>query len=126
MNTIFKPAMTVMTGQILSFAITLCLPIVLVRIFGPAEFGTYKQLFLIYITLWGIAQLGLAQCLYYFLPTASEDGGGYVGNSMLVLAAAGLLCLGVLTGAATTISSWLGNSGLAPLLPFMGVFLLLT
>ena len=36
-----------------------------------AEFGTYKQLFLIYATLFGVAQLGMAESLYYFIPRDS-------------------------------------------------------
>ena len=126
MSAIFKPAMTLMTGRIVGFAVAFCLPLVLVRVFDQAEFGTYKQLFLIYGTLLGIAQLGMAESLYYFLPNASRNGGRYVLNATLVLAITGCLCWGVLAGAGTTISSWMGNRQLAPLLPFLGVFLLLT
>ena len=126
MNAIFKPALILMLGRTFGFAVTFCLPVVLVRVFDPAGFGTYKQLFLIYATLFGIVQLGMAESLYYFLPNASRNGGRYVLNAALVLAIAGCLCWGVLAGAGTTISSWMGNSQLAPLLPFLGVFLLLT
>jgi len=126
MSAIFKPAMTLIIGSILSSAITLCLPVVLVRVFGPAEFGTYKQLFLIHGTLLGIAQLGMAESLYYFLPNASQNGGRYVLNATLAVAIAGLLCFGALVTAGSPISSLMGNSRLAPLLPFLGVFLLLT
>jgi O-antigen/teichoic acid export membrane protein len=112
MSAIFKPAMTLMTGRI--------------RVFDQAEFGTYKQLFLILGTLLGIAQLGMAESLYYFLPNASQNGGRYVLNAALVLAITGCLCWGMLAGAGPTISSWMGNRQLAPLLPFLGVFLLLT
>ena len=40
----------------------------LARIFAPAAFGTYKQFFLLYGTLYGLAQLGMAESLYYFVP----------------------------------------------------------
>jgi O-antigen/teichoic acid export membrane protein len=126
MNAIFKPALILMVGRTFGFVVAFCLPVVLVRVFDPAGFGTYKQLFLIYGTLFGIAQLGMAESLYYFLPNASQNGGRYVLNAALALAIAGCLCVGVLAGARTTISSWMGNSHLAPLLPFLGVFLLLT
>jgi O-antigen/teichoic acid export membrane protein len=126
MDAIFKPALILMVGRTFGFAVTFCLPIVLIRLFDPAEFGTYKQLFLIHTTLLGIAQLGMAESLYYFLPVAPKDGGRYVLNAWLVLAIAGLLCLGVVASAGAPISSWMGNSQLAPLLPFLGAFLLLT
>ena len=126
MSAIFKPAMTLMTGRIVGFAVAFCLPIVLVRVFDPAEFGTYKQLFLIHGTLLGIAQLGMAESLYYFLPNASQNGGRYVLNATLAVAIAGLLCFGALVTAGSPISSLMGNSRLSPLLPFLGVFLLLT
>src|SRR2546428_5656814 len=125
MSAIFKPAMTLMTGRIVGFAVAFCLPLVLVRVFDQAEFGTYKQVFLIYWTLLVTAQLGMVESLYYFLPNASQNGDRYVLNAALVLAITGCLCLGVLAGAGTAISSWMSNSQLAPLIPLLGVFLLL-
>src|SRR5256712_8269581 len=125
MSAIFKPAMTLMTGRIVGFAVAFCLPLVLVRVFDQAEFGTYKQVFLIYWTLLVTAQLGCVESFYYFLPNASQNGGRYVLNAALVLAITGCLCLGVLAGAGTAISSWMSNSQLAPLIPLLGVFLLL-
>ncbi|MBI4609208.1 MAG: oligosaccharide flippase family protein [Candidatus Rokubacteria bacterium] len=109
----------------MAFAATFFIPVVLVRIFAPAEFGTYKQLFLICATLYGIAQVGMAESLFYFLPSGQRDAARYVVNSMLVLAAAGLACLGLLELGGSAISHWLSNSELAPHLPFIGIYLLL-
>ena len=47
----------------------------LVRTFNQAEFGTYKQLFLIYGTLYGLAQFGMAESLYYFVPRKPQEAG---------------------------------------------------
>ena len=60
-------------GLVASFAIG----IVLARMFDPAVFGTYKQFFLIYATLYGVAQLGMAESLYYFVPRKPEHTGRY-------------------------------------------------
>src|SRR3989338_6047486 len=81
----FKPALLLMSGRAIGFVAVFFLPVVLVRIFDQAEFGTYKQLFLIYSTVYGIAQLGMAESLFYFLPIAPKEAGKYVTNSMLVL-----------------------------------------
>src|SRR5206468_8896526 len=107
MRSTFLPALVLMAGRGLGLVVSFCVPLVLVRIFDQAEFGTYKQLFLIYGTLFGIAQLGMAESLYYFLPNASREGSRYVMNAWLALAIGGLLCLGILVAARSTISSWM-------------------
>ena len=61
-------------------------PLVLARMFDPAEFGTYKQFFLVYATLYGLAQLGMAESLYYFVPREPADAGRHVANAMVTLA----------------------------------------
>jgi len=125
MRSTFRPALVLMTGRTLGFAVSFCLPIILVRIFDQAEFGTYKQIFLIYGTLFGIVQLGMSESLFYFLPGAVRDGGSYVVNSALVSAAAGLVVLVLLTAASETIAGWMSNPALAPLIPLLGLFTLL-
>ena len=92
----FRPALLLMSGRTLAFAATFFIPVVLARIFDPALFGTYKQLFLIYSTVFLIAQLGMSSSLYYFLPQATHQAGRYVANSVLFLGTAGLVCFGVL------------------------------
>jgi O-antigen/teichoic acid export membrane protein len=126
MNSTFKPALLLMAGRIVAFAATFFIPIVLVRIFDQAEFGTYKQIFLVYGTLYNMAQFGMAESLFYFLPLAPHKGGRYIANSILMLAATGLVCLGALTVGAPRIAHLLGNAALTPYIPWMGVYLLLT
>lgn len=125
MQSTFKPALVLMAGRALGLVVSFCVPIVLVRIFDQAEFGTYKQVFLIYGTLFGIAQLGMAESLYYFLPRGPREGGRYALNSMVALMASGGVCLVLLATAGSPIATWLGNSRLIPLLPFIGLYLLL-
>ena len=66
------------------------MPLVLVRLFDQAAFGTYKQLFLIYGTLFGVAQLGVAESLYYFVPRQPADAGRYALNAVVTLAVVGV------------------------------------
>src|SRR4051794_13629274 len=126
MNSTFKPALLLMGGRVLAFAVTFFIPVVLVRIFDQAEFGTYKQLFLVYGTLYTIAQIGMAESLFYFLPLAGDKGGRYAANAAIVLTAAGVVSLGLLTLEAPQVARLLGNPGLAPYIPYVGVYLLLT
>ena len=125
-NWTFKPALLLMTGRTAGFAVTALMPLVLVRVFDQSQFGTYKQLFLVYTTLYALAQVGMAESLFYFVPSARRQVGRYVVNSMLVLAAAGLVCMGLLQVMGSNISSWLNNPRLAMYFPLMGVYLLLT
>jgi len=46
-ESVFRPVVLLMSGRMLSFVATFFIPVILTRIFAPAEFGTYKQLFLI-------------------------------------------------------------------------------
>lgn len=110
----------------MAFAATFFIPLVLARVFAPAQFGTYKQLFLIWSTVYSIAQLGMASSLYYFLPRAPRMAGGYVANCLLFLAATGLGCLGLLVIAAPKLSHWLSNKELSQYLPWIGLYIGLT
>jgi O-antigen/teichoic acid export membrane protein len=115
-----------MSGRALAFVATFFIPVVLARIFAPAEFGTYKQLFLIQSTVYLIAQLGMATSLYYFLPKAAADAGRYVANSMVFLGTAGLAGVGALALAAPALGRWLGNPEISRYLIWIGLYFFLT
>ena len=123
-DSIFRPAFMLMAGRAVGFVVAFAIPIVLVRVFSQSEFGTYKQLFLIYTTLYAIAQVGMAESLYYFLPGTSKDAGRYVSNALLALSLAGLACIGGLWGLSGYLGHWLNNPGLAPYIPLIGLYLL--
>jgi O-antigen/teichoic acid export membrane protein len=124
-DSVFRPALLLMSGRTLAFAATFFIPVVLTRIFDKAQFGTYKQLFLIFSTANLIAQVGMASSLYYFVPRASHQAGRYVANSLLFLGTTGLAGLGVLVLAAPKLAHWLSNSDLAGYLPWIGLYLFL-
>lgn len=124
-GSVFKPAFMLMSGRALGFVAAFAIPVVLVRVFDQAEFGTYKQLFLIYTTLYGIAQLGMAESLFYFLPMAPAERGGYVLNSLIALAFAGLVCLASVWISAASLGRWFNNPELGQYVPLIGVYLLI-
>ena len=105
MDSTLKPTAVLMSGRLAGIVVAFSIPIVLARTLDQSAFGTYKQLFLIYVTLYGIAQLGMAESLFYFLPGAGETAGRYVANSFVFLAAAGAVCYALLEMANGAISS---------------------
>jgi O-antigen/teichoic acid export membrane protein len=124
-ESVVKPALLLMSGRTLAFAATFFIPVVLARIFDPAQFGTYKQLFLVHSTLYCIAQLGMASSLYYFLPRAPHEAGRYVANSMWFLGTAGFAAFGLVTVASPKLAQWMSNNALAAYLPWIGLYLFL-
>ena len=124
-NSILKPAMFLMCGRTLAFIATFFIPVVLARIFDPANFGTYKQLFLIHSTAYFIAQVGMASSLYYFIPQAAQDAGRYVANSVVFLGGAGLLGFAALYLSAPYLARWMNNPALVVYLWWTGLFLAL-
>src|SRR5262249_23748089 len=108
-DSVFKPALLLMGGRTIAFAATFFIPLVLARIFDQAQFGTYKQLFLIWGTVFAIGQMGMVQSLYYFLPRTPRAAGAYAMNCLIFMAGAGLFCLAALMIAAPRLSHWLSN-----------------
>jgi O-antigen/teichoic acid export membrane protein len=124
-NRISRAAFMLAGGRVPGLIIAFAIPLVLARVFDQAEFGTYKQLFLIYATVFGLAQVGMAESLYYFVPSSEKSAGRFIANSILVLATVGLLAVLLLSMAREQIAGWLTNPALAPHLPLLGWFLAL-
>src|SRR5206468_3157167 len=99
------------------------IPVVLVRLLDQTDFGTYKQIFLIAGTLYGIGQLGMAESLFYFLPLSPRDGARFVANSLLALVLGGFGCLVFLEVAGGAVSRWLSNGALSQYAPALGLYL---
>lgn len=125
MSTTLKPAAALMTGRLAGVLVSFCIPVALARVFDPGAFGAYKQLFLLYGTLFGIAQVGMAESLFFFVPTDRERAGRYAVNSMIVLLLAGAVCATGLRVGRRGVATALGNEGLASVMPLLGIFLML-
>src|ERR1044071_4638125 len=99
-----KPALLLTSGRVLGFLSTFFIPVVLVRVFDPVDFGTYRQLFLIYTTIFFAAQFGMAESLYYFMPLNPAQGSRYVVNAIVALVMAGVICFGFITAGKVQLS----------------------
>jgi O-antigen/teichoic acid export membrane protein len=122
----FRPALLLMAGRALASAATLLIPVTLARAFDQTEYGTYKQLFLVFTTLYSVALIGLSDSLYYFIPRDPVRSGRYVANAMAGLALAGSTCLAALYAARYAVAEWMKNPALADHLAAIGTFVLFT
>jgi len=122
-DTLAKPAMLLVAGRAIGLVASFAIGIILARMFAPATFGTYKQFFLVYGTLYGLAQLGMAESLYYFVPRNAARTGRYVCNALIMLAGAGVACTIGLWLARTQIATRLSNPELADYMVLLGLFL---
>ena|ERR1051326_185930 len=125
MDSTFKPAFLLTSGRVMAFLFTFFIPVVLVRVFDPVDFGTYKQLFLIYTTIFYAAQFGMAESLYYFMPLNPSQSNRYVVNSIVALAAAGLICLGLIAVGGVQLSRMLNNDAISKHALSLGIYVLL-
>jgi O-antigen/teichoic acid export membrane protein len=123
LDSISGPTLLLVGGRAVGFVAVFAIPVVLSRVFTTAEFGTYKQLFLLFSTLFGIAQLGMAESLYYFLPGKPRDAGPYVANAIVTLTLAGAGCLALLWATRGPIAAWFGNQELSDNLILLGLVL---
>jgi hypothetical protein len=100
-----------MLARLAAAGITFSIPLVLARTMALAEYGTYKQLFLIAQTLALVLPFGMAQSLYFFIPRA-ESRRPWFGQTLGFLLAAGLLGGTSLLLLAPWIAQRLGNPDL--------------
>jgi O-antigen/teichoic acid export membrane protein len=70
-SSILGRAGPLIAARLASAVLSLSIPLVLARTMAFAEYGTYKQLFLVSLTAASILPLGMAQSLYFFVPRAS-------------------------------------------------------
>jgi O-antigen/teichoic acid export membrane protein len=122
----FKPALRIISGRMAGFAVTFVVPLILVRMFDLETFGTYKQWFLLHMTILSITQIGMSESLLYFLPRGGKEAGQYMMNALIFLVAVGAAMALLLMLLAEPIAAWMSNPGLVPLMPALALYLFLT
>jgi O-antigen/teichoic acid export membrane protein len=89
------------------------LPLILTRLLPQAEFGTYKQVWLIVTTAFFMLQFGLAQSLYYFLPRKDGRERAWLTQTSVSLVFLGGACAAVLYGMRFIVARQFANPELA-------------
>jgi O-antigen/teichoic acid export membrane protein len=92
---------------------------VLARVLVPAEYGTFKQAWLVAQTLAMLLPLGMTQSLYYFVPREPGVRGRYVAQVLWFHVAAGLAAAALLVACGPLLGERLQNPELARLAPWI-------
>lgn len=112
-------------ARILAFAMTIPLPLVLVRTLDQSEFGLYKQVFQIMMTVLALTGLGINMSVLYFLPRNPDKKPQIALNVLAFYAVIGsvvALFFALYPGWVTVIFK---GDGLVPHVPLLGVAILL-
>ena len=115
-------ATPLIAARLVSATISLSVPLVLARTMAIENYGTYKQLLLVFMSVAAVIPLGLPQSLYFFIPRTDERR-AYLTQTLALLALAGAAGgLGVWL-AGPVIARGLSNPGLLPYLPQLAAFI---
>lgn len=120
-----RPASVLVAGRSIGYVAAFAIPVVLARLFDQTEFGIYKQLFLVYGTLYVLAQIGVAESLYYFVPRKPDESGRNVAAAVATLTLAGLGCAGLLALTSDWIAAMVDTPELGSYIPLLATFLAL-
>ena len=76
-------ALWLLIAKVLAFALSIALPLLLVRRLSQQEFGLYKQAFLVVGTALALLPLGFQMSAFYFLPREKDRQGQIIFNILL-------------------------------------------
>src|SRR5581483_10037358 len=122
-HSISRQALVLITGRGLAAAFTFFIPVVLARHLSPSDYGTFKQIFLIYSSLFLILPFGIIQSLYYFIPKEPQRIRTYLVQSFVFLQGSGLAAILFLLAFRKSIALYLNNPDLEGYLLQLGVFI---
>jgi len=115
-----------LTGaNLLAFALSFLTPLVIVRVFDRAEFGTYKQLFQILTTFMTALYLQVPMSAYYFMPREPNKRLQVAMNIILFYVVVGGLTALIFAAYPTWITYIFHNPALDEHIPLLGVALTL-
>ncbi len=107
-------AIIVIIGNLVSGIGKILLPIILVRLITKADYGSYRQAMLFYVTFGTIFLFGVPQSIYYFIPQLSGDNQKrIVTQSFNILASLGLILTISFFLLSGLIARWLNNEMLS-------------
>ncbi|HBG05042.1 MAG: hypothetical protein A2075_16635 [Geobacteraceae bacterium GWC2_58_44] len=90
-------------GEVLTGIVGILSAAILSRLLPISEYGSYRQVFIIYGTIGPLLCLGLPQALYYFLPRNREQSRSILSSNLAAL---------ILLGGLFTLFLWAGGSTL--------------
>jgi O-antigen/teichoic acid export membrane protein len=117
-------AFWLLAAKTVGFALTIALPLVLVRSLSQLEFGVYKQAFLIVGTAVTVLPLGFGMSAFYFLPRQRANHPAVVLNVLLVHAFVGAIAAAALVLWPGVLATIFGSTDLVPYAPLLGAVIL--
>jgi O-antigen/teichoic acid export membrane protein len=120
-----KRAALLAAARVLAFALTIPLPLVLVRTLDQHEFGLYKQVFQILMTVLALSGLSVNMSVLYFLPRNPDKKPQIALNVLVFYAAVGSLVAALFALYPGWVTLIFKGDGLVPHMPLLGVAILL-
>ncbi len=119
------PTLRLMLARTAAFGLSFVLPLLLVRRLDQAEYGLYKQAFLLVSTALSVLLLGFQMSAFYFLPREPERQAAVVSNIVIFhTLAAGLGCVALIVRPDLLIVIF-RDPALVPYAPLIGIIILL-
>lgn len=110
-------------ANLIKYAVGFLMPIVLVRLLDQHDYGSYQQLLLVGTAMTGIMTLGLPTSIYYFYHHVTVDKHTtLIFQTILALAAAGLISGALVYLTAPFLSLRMNNPGLSGLLGIYALY----
>lgn len=124
-NSLTKRAAWLASARVLAFALTIPLPLVLVRTLDQSEFGLYKQVFQIMLTVLALSGLSVNMSVLYFLPRNPGKKPQIALNVLAFYGAVGSLVALFFAIYPSSVTLIFKGDGLVPHMPLLGLAILL-
>src|SRR6266404_6357994 len=92
-STLTRQAAFLTSSRVIAQMVNALIGIVLVRALHTIEYATFRQIYLIFLTLQQLADFGFIESLYFFLPRQSGNRAAILKTTLMVV-----LCSQVLMG----------------------------
>jgi O-antigen/teichoic acid export membrane protein len=117
-----RQAGVVILGRSLAFFFSFVVPVVLVRTITKESYGEYREAIFIFSTFMPILQFGLTQSLFYFFPRRPAERSTLVTQTLLLLAAFGVLFAGGLILAREWVADYFDQPAMADYTYWIGPY----
>ena len=117
-----KDVLKISLARFFAFGIMLVIPVVLTRYLTQEDYGSYRQLILLFTTLQPFFLFGIPASLRYFMPRAEEkDASVFVSHALLFIFFSGILLFLILSFTGGFLTSLLYNNDLSEYMLLLGL-----
>jgi len=124
-HTLAADASWLTLAKVLAFGVSFLLPLIMVRKLSQADFGLYRQLFLVVTNAMTVLPFGFAMSAFYFLPRAGERRRAVAMNVVAVYAAVAMIAGSVLLFRPTILAAIFNDGRLVSYAPLVAAVLFL-